>query len=181
MGEHAQRLLVAGARISDGMGQAAHRLDVLRENIQAGVDDRLDVREHPLEVRRQRLDRGVGITALDGPNTGGVVAGAAIRQIIPVDRSQHDVFELHQLDTAGGVLRLVRIQPAMRITGIDGAETAGAGANRAHEHDRGGARIPALTDVRALRLLADGGEAVLLHDAFDGLKARARRRLGPQP
>src|SRR6185437_3068542 len=34
---------------------------------------------------------------------------------------------------------------------------------------------------RALRLLADRGEAMLLHDPFDGLEADARGRLGAKP
>ena len=41
--EHAQRLLVARARIAHRMRQAPHGLDVLREHFEAGVDDRLHV------------------------------------------------------------------------------------------------------------------------------------------
>ena len=90
------------------------------------------------------------------------MAGATVGQIVAIHGGQHDVLELHQLDAAGGVLRLVRIQPTMRIAGIDRAEAAGSRADRAHEHDGGRAGIPALTDVRALCLLAHGSQAVLL-------------------
>ena len=44
------------------------------------------------------------------------------------------------------------------------AERAGAGAGVAHDHQGGVALGPALADVGAAGLLADGGEAVLFHD-----------------
>ena len=61
--EHAQRLLVARARVAHRMRQASHGLDVLREHFEAGVDHRLDVREHALEIRRQRFDSRGGTRA----------------------------------------------------------------------------------------------------------------------
>src|SRR6185312_2971124 len=181
MREHSQRLLVPGARISHRMGEASHGLDVLRKDIESGVDDRLDVFEHSPEVRRQCFNSGRRIASLDRTDAGSVVAGAAVRQIVAIDRGKHDVFELHQLDAAGSVLRFVRIEPTTRVAGIDRAEAAGSCADRAHEHDRGGAGVPALADVRAFRLLADGSEAVLLDDPLDGLKADARGRPRAQP
>ena len=77
--------------------------------------------------------------------------------------------------------RLVGIEPAARIAGIDGAEAAGARAHRAHQHDGGGAGVPALADVGALGFFAHGGEAVLAHGAAHEVVARAgrRRRLEP--
>src|SRR5579859_6678383 len=80
-----------------------------------------------------------------------------------------------------GVLRLLRIQPPVRIPRIDGTEPARARTDRAHEHDGRGAGVPALTNIRALRLLADRREPVLFDDGFDALETRARRGLGPQP
>ena len=59
--EHAQRLLVARARIAHRMRQATHGFDILREHFEAARNDRLDVGQLALEVGRERLDGGVRI------------------------------------------------------------------------------------------------------------------------
>jgi hypothetical protein len=79
------------------------------------------------------------------------------------------------------VLRLFSIKPAARIAGIDCAETAGARAHRAHQHDGRGARVPALTDVRALGFLAHGRQPVFAHRAAHEIVALTRCHLGLQP
>ena len=179
--EHGQRLFVGRARIAHGMRQATHGLDVLREDVESAVDDRLDVGHHALEIGRQRLDRGCGIEALDLAHARREVRGAAVGQVVAIHRRQHDVLELHQLHGARGIGRFVGIEPATRVAGIDGAEAAGARADLAHQHDRGGAGIPALADVRALRFLADRGEAVFAHGLLDRFEAATRRHRCPQP
>ena len=107
--------------------------------------------------------------------------GAAVRQIIAIDGGQHHVAQLHQLDGARGVLGLLRIEPAVRVAGVDRAEAAGARAHRAHEHDGGSARVPALPDVGTLGLLAHGGEAMLPDERAHGVVARTGGRPGLQP
>src|SRR5215212_4927969 len=50
-----------------------------------------------------------------------------------------------------------------RLAGENGAEAAGAGADVAQDHEGRGAVVPALADVRAARLLADGVEVEAAH------------------
>src|SRR5690606_36972447 len=138
-------------------------------------DDGLDVGETAREVRRQRLDGRLGAARLDRADAGRVVAGAAVGQIVAVDGRQHDVFQAHELDGARRVLDLVRVEPAARVARVDGAELTRARADLAHEHDRGRAVRPALADVRAHRLLADGREPVRAHRRAQLLVALARR------
>src|SRR5262249_31058176 len=89
--------------------------------------------------------------------------------------------QLHQLDGARGVLGLLRIEPAMRVAGIHGAEAARPRAHRTHQHDRGGARIPTLADVRTVGLFAHGRESMLPDPRAPLLKAGPRWRSRPQP
>ena len=172
VGEHRERLVVGRARIAHRMRQAAHRFDVLREHVQAAVDDRLDVAQHALEIRRQRLDRGVGIESLDLADAGGEMRRAAVGQVVAIDRGEHHVLQLISCTVRRGVGRLLRIEPAARIAGVHGAEAAGARAHLAHQHDRGRAGVPAFTDVRALGFLAHRGEPMLAHRLPDRVEPR---------
>ena len=165
-------LPIAGARIAHRMGQALDRFHVLRENLQARIHDRTHMLEHAGEIGCQRLDRGVWIALLDRPHGRRVMRRAAVRQVVPIDRREHHVLEPHELDRARHVLRLLGIEPPPRIAGVDRAEAAGPGAYGAHEHDGGGAGIPAFADVGALRLLADGAQPMIANDLF----RRPRRR-----
>ena len=106
---------------------------------------------------------------------------AAIRQVVAIHAGEHDVGELHQCHALGHVGRLVGIEPAARIAGIHRTEAAGARAHRAHQHDGGGAGIPAFADVRALGFLAHGGELVRVHVAARCARSARRRRQCLQP
>ena len=181
MGEHLQRLLVTGARIAHRMREAPHRLDVLREHFEAAVDDGFDVCKHALEIRRQRFDCGCGIQLLDLAYARSEVTRAAVGKIVAIDRGQHDVLQAHQLHGPGAVRGLVGIEPATRIAGVDGAEAASTRAHRAHQHQRRGARIPALADVRTLGLFAHGGKTVLAHGGAHSVERLARRHGRAQP
>ena len=170
--EHGQCLLVAGAWIAHRMRQAAHGLDVLREHVEPGIDHQFDVAQHALKVGRQGFHCGVGRTLLDGAHAGCVMSRTAVLQIVAIDRSEHDVLELHKRDAGGDIARLLGVQPAVRIAGIDGAEPAGTRADLAHHHDGGGAGIPTLADIRALGLFAHRGQAMLAHGLAHGVVAR---------
>jgi hypothetical protein len=106
---------------------------------------------------------------------------AAVRQVVAVDGSQHDVFEVHQLDRAGRVLDLLGVEPAARVTRVDGAKLTRARANGAHEHQRGRAVVPALADVRTDRFFAHGSEPVRTHRRAQILEALAARQSRFQP
>ncbi len=80
----------------------------------------------------------------------------------------------------GDARRLVGVERAGQARG-DVAECAGAGADPAHDHEGGVLLLPAFADVRAARLLADGGELMLAHERMGRRIARRSRRLGADP
>ena len=54
--EHGERLPVAGTRVADRRVRRFDGLEILREHVEAGVDDRRDVGKLAREIRCQRLD-----------------------------------------------------------------------------------------------------------------------------
>lgn len=76
--------------------------------------------------------------------------------------------------------RLVRIDPA-RHAGLDVAESAGAGAGIAKDHDRRMLLGPALPDVRAGGFLADRVEFQVPHQLACFAIALGGRGLYPDP
>ena len=74
----------------------------------------------------------------------------------------------------------VRIERA-RQAGLDVAEGAGARAGVAHDHEGGVLLVPALADVGAAGLLADGVQAVLADDRVGRRVALGHRRLDADP
>ena len=101
--------------------------------------------------------------------------GAAVGEIVAVDRGHDDVGEPELGDRVGDARRLGVVE-RVRQPGAHVAEGAGAGAGLAHDHEGRVLLLPALADVGAARLLADGGELVLAHDAVG--VGEARRRAG---
>src|ERR1700746_973954 len=77
------------------------------------------------------------------------------------------VSQPHPRDAAGDASRLERIIPG-RLARLDVAEPAPARARVAEDHERRGAALPALNDVGAGGILADG-VAVLLADQLGQL------------
>ena len=89
--------------------------------------------------------------------------------------------QAHARDRARHARRLERVVPG-RLAGLDVAEAAAAGARVAEDHERRGAALPALADVGAGRLLADGVQ-VLLADQLGQLavaRAAGRGHLEPR-
>src|SRR6185295_18623650 len=79
---------------------------------------------------------------------------AAVGQVVASNRGDHHVLEAHRGNRFGDAARFVVVEPRWAAR-LDGAEPAGAGAGVAEDHDRRGALVPALPDVRAVGLLAD--------------------------
>ena len=90
----------------------------------------------------------------------GEVLGAAVGEIVAIDRGDDDMLQASLATRRRHVLGLGRIerlgQPRRHV-----AEGAGARAGVAHDHHGGVALLPALADVGAGRLLAHRDEAVL--------------------
>src|SRR4029077_20025512 len=104
-----------------------------------------------------------GTSSADGANGAGEDAGAAVLQVVAVDRRDDRVLEPelgHRIRHAKGFSEVKLNRPARRHR----AEATGARAHVAEDHERRGAPVPAIEDVGAARLFADGVEAASLDD-----------------
>ena len=104
----------------------------------------------------------------------------AVREIVAIDRRDHDMAQAEFGNSIGNARRLIRIERA-RQARAHVAERAGPGARVAHDHEGGVLFLPALPDVGAAGLLADGDEPVLAHDAVRLSPLRRARRLHANP
>ena len=84
------------------------------------------------------------------------LSGMSSRSTLRDDR----VAQAHARDLAGDARGLQRVVPG-RLAGLDVAEAAAARARVAEDHERRGAALPALADVRAGGLLAHGVQVVV--------------------
>jgi hypothetical protein len=109
------------------------------------------------------------------------VLGAAVEEVVAVDHREHHVREIELGERARRVLGLARIDDAARISRGDRAEAAAARARLAEDHDRRGALAPALADVGAARLFADGVEIEPTERALERLVPLAAREPDTQP
>ena len=110
-----------------------------------------------VEVGREALEQGRQRIAFVRRTTS-AMAGAAVGDVVAVDRRDHDVVDAPRRDVLGGVRRLEQVERRRRARRLHVAEAAAARARVAHHHDRRRRRpllaAPALADVRALGLLA---------------------------
>ena len=151
--QHPARALEPGAAPRKRIEPRDH-LDVVIEDIGALGDH---VRQRHLlaaEVRRQHLDLAAMRLSADLPDHADKRRCTVIREVIAVDAGDHRVAEPHPRDAPRDARGLERIVPG-RLTGLDVAEPAPPRAGVAEDHERRGAALPALADVRARRLLAD--------------------------
>jgi hypothetical protein len=96
---------------------------------------------------------------------------AAIGKIVAIDRRYDNVLKLEACHSATDPSRLVEIE--MRWPpGRDVAESAGARADVAHDHHGCVPLLPALSDIRAGGLFANGMQAVFAHDGMRAIEAR---------
>ena len=143
-----------GDRVEPGDG-----LDVVVEDVRP-LGDHLGER-HLLaaEVRGENLDLAPGRHPADRADHAHERAGPVVGEIVAVDGGDHRVLQAHPLDLVCDAQRLERVVPG-RLAGLDVAEAAAAGADVAEDHEGRRAALPALADVRAVRLLADGVQVV---------------------
>ena len=181
MREDGERLRIACARVADRVRQPADGLDVLGKHLEPAVDHRLDVGQCTLEVRGQGFDGRIRTAALDLADARGEVRGSAVRQVVAIDRSEHDIAQAHEFDGTRGVRGLIRVEPSARIPGVDRTEPARASTDLAHQHQGRGTGVPAFADVGTLRFLADRREAMLADRLPHLVETRARRHGRPQP
>ena len=177
--EQAQRVVVARPR-PDRAIEPRHGLEIVVVDVGPGIDDLLERAGLAQEVRGQHLDRGLGRGRADAPDAGRELKGAAVGQVVAIDRGDHDVLETELAQRLGQMQGLLRID-APGQPRLDVAEAAGAGAGVAQDHHRGVALGPALADVGAGRLLAHRVQPLRAHQLAGGVVARRGRRLDPDP
>ena len=136
------------------------------ENVGAGVEHRLQRRFRALEVGNQDFDPAFGNPGARLPDGLDEHRGAAIREIVAIDRRDHGVAQAHRFDRVRDARRLRHVELA-RPPVRDGAVRACAGADVAQDHERRRSVVPALPDVGAARFLADGVELQLLHEPLE--------------
>ena len=96
------------------------------------------------------------------------MAGAPVRQVIPVDDCDDRVTEPHPSNGLGQFVGLVRVQSRWGLDSPDGAESAAPGTYLASDHERRGAPAPAVVHVGASGLLAHRVQPMLV-DVGTGL------------
>ena len=168
------RMEIARARTHAEIARR-HGLQIVVEDVGLGRDHDFERAVLAQEIGRQDLDRGGRASRADGADGLREMLGAAVGEIVAIDRGDHDMGEPELEGRFRDMLRLRCIERAGQA-GLDVAEGAGAGAGVAHDHEGGVLLVPALADVRAARLLAHRDEAVFLDDvAGVGIAARGRR------
>src|SRR3954463_6379284 len=160
--------------------QARDDLDVVVEDVGALGDDLRERHLLAAEVGREDLDLAPRRLAADLPDDADERAGAVVGEVVAVDARHDRVPQAHLGDGPGDPRRLERVVPR-RLAGLDVAEPAPAGAGVAEDHERRGAAVPAVADVGARRLLADGVEVLVADEAVELPVARAARRLDLEP
>ena len=110
--------------------------------------------------------RGTGQLALERADRRRVVRGAAIRDVVAIDRGHHDVRQPHLVRGLGEPERLERIRGLVGLPRVDVAVAARARAGVAQDLERRRPAPPALADVGAARLLADGDEVPFAHQSL---------------
>ena len=165
----------AGERV-----EPRHRLDVVVEDVGPLGDHARQRHLLAAEVGRQHLDLGVGREAADRADHADERRRAEVGQVVAVDAGDHRVAQPHPLDRLGDAQRLERIVEG-RLAGLDVAEAAAAGAGVAEDHERRRAALPAVADVRAGGLLADGVQPLGVHLLAQLAVARAARARDLEP
>ena len=174
--EQCQRSLVVALDAHLGLDAAA-RLDVVVEDVRACGEHRAERLLLPAEeVGRQHLDRRVREPPPQRADGLRPVLGAAVGEVVAVDRGHDDVAQPHARSGRCDLPGLERIERVAVLAGEHRAVAAGARAGVSHDLERRGAAPEALADVGTARLLADGVQAVAAQDLLQLRVARARRR-----
>jgi hypothetical protein len=106
--------------------------------------------------------------------------GAPVGQVVARHGGDDGEAEPHPLDRLGDPLGLGGVE-RLGVAGVDEAEPAGPGAALAVDHERGRAIGPALEDVGAAGLFADGDQAQVAHGVLQAQVARRRAEPRLQP
>ena len=177
--QQAQRLVVSRTR-TDRRVEPRHRFQIVVEHVRMRRHDDLGRPILAQKVRRQHLDRGGRGRRPDGADDGGNMRRTAVRQVIAVDRGDHDMAQPepgHGIGDPGGLVGGQRAGLASAHV----AEAAGPGAGVAHDHHGGVALRPAFADIGAGGLFAHRHQPVLAHQRAGLVVDRMVGRLDADP
>mmetsp|Transcript_81235 Transcript_81235/g.118970 ORF Transcript_81235/g.118970 Transcript_81235/m.118970 type:complete len:239 (-) Transcript_81235:488-1204(-) len=153
-----QALPVAGAQVAHFALQPLHSLNIVRVHIEPRLHHCAHAVSVALEVAHKRLDPDCGVKNFERLDGLGKVASTAILHVVTVYRGQHHVVQTPFRDGLGYFARLSGIHRWWSLGGFNVTKLAATRARVAHEHNGGsgsaGLSAPALSNVRALRLLA---------------------------
>ena len=166
--------------LADRLLEAADRLEVVVEDVGTGIHHAPERSGLAVEVRDQDLDAHPRRGRPHLADRLGEDARPTVGQVVAGDAGHDDVLEAQSAERLGDPARLVVVEPG-RPAGLDRAEATGPGAGVAQDHDRGGALVPALPDVGAAGLLADGVEAKAAEEPLEVVVVLAGRHPGPDP
>jgi hypothetical protein len=150
------------------------------EDVGPGVEDRLERVGVAPAVGDEHLDGRLGGAGPHGGDGGGEAGCTAVGDVVTGHARDHGVGQAHaghRLGHPAGLLGVERERPA----GVDQAEAAGPGAAVAQDHEGGGAVGPALVDVGAAGLLADGVQLQAPHEVLELAVLAAQPGLDPHP
>ena len=180
-GEQGKGMLVVGTR-AHFLVEPRYGLEVVIHHIRRRRLENFQSPLHPAaKVGYQHLDPGFRAQFARLADAIDEMGGAAVSQIVPVDRGDDHVVQTKRCNRARKVRRLVpveRIGTAM----TDVAERTATRALVAHDHEGRGALAEALADVRAGCFFADGMQLVLPQDPLDLVEPAGRGgNPGPYP
>lgn len=138
---------VVGRTVAYRRGEPAYGLKIVADDIRLDIEHLLKAVEIPLEVRDEHFDGCLGASLLDRPHTSRPMSCAIIVHIVPVDRSDDGILELHLSDTGGETTRFERIDGCRLGAGVGGAEATSSGAVVATDHECRRATTPTLVHV----------------------------------
>ena len=105
---------------------------------------------------------------------------AAVGEVLSGDGGDDAVTETELADGLGEARGLVGVK-RQRAAGGHGAVVAAPCADVAEDHEGSGAALPAISDVGAVSLLADGVQAAVAHEIAQSKVVGAAGRRHPKP
>lgn len=162
--EDCEGALVFCAGADEG-GEALDGFQVVVKDVGAGVHDKLEGPVTVIEVRDEDFDDDSGVLFPDGADGFLEMLCASVLEIVTSDGGDDDVLEVHAVGCLGDACGFIFFE-GVWTGGFDGAETAGAGAFIAGDHEGGGALAPAFPAVWALCFFANGDEFEIGNEGF---------------
>ena len=179
LGQNTERPIIGGA-VPDRWGETSNRLQVVVEDVGPSHKDRVDGVVAIQKIRSQYLDHDSRIQFTHCFDGAAEVFGSPILEVIPGHGRDHHVLETHATGGLGHSLRLVLFQ-CQRFGGRHRAESAGASAAIAGDHEGRRALAPALPMIGALGTFAHRVETQAIEQRARGREGTGGRQLHLQP